>query len=320
MRQYLARRLVLFVPTLFLASLAIFATMRVIPGDIAVVILAGEETADKVSEEQFEALREQLGLTDPLPVQYGRWIWSMVNGQFGGISLLDKEPLSDILKRRAVVTLQITVYTIILSVAISVPLGVIAAVYQDRWPDYVVRLMTIAGHALPNFWVGLMVLLLLVIYFSWSPPLLYEPVWDDPWLHAQKVVWPVLILAWGYSSYMTRITRSSMLEVLRQDYIRTARSKGLREQIVLFRHALRNALIPVVTIAGLYLGSLLGGTVILEALFALPGIGQGIIQAANLRDYPVIQSLVTFLVVVMLVLNLVTDLVYALIDPRISYS
>ena len=306
MRQYLARRLVLFVPTLFLASLAIFATMRVIPGDIAVVILAGEETADKVSEEQFEALREQLGLTDPLPVQYGRWIWSMVNGQFGGISLLDKEPLSDILKRRAVVTLQITVYTIILSVAISVPLGVIAAVYQDRWPDYVVRLMTIAGHALPNFWVGLMVLLLLVIYFSW--------------LHAQKVVWPVLILAWGYSSYMTRITRSSMLEVLRQDYIRTARSKGLREQIVLFRHALRNALIPVVTIAGLYLGSLLGGTVILEALFALPGIGQGIIQAANLRDYPVIQSLVTFLVVVMLVLNLVTDLVYALIDPRISYS
>ncbi len=180
--------------------------------------------------------------------------------------------------------------------------------------------MTIAGHALPNFWVGLMVLLLLVIYFSWSPLLLYEPVWDDPWLHAQKVVWPVLILAWGYSSYMTRITRSSMLEVLRQDYIRTARSKGLREQIVLFRHALRNALIPVVTIAGLYLGSLLGGTVILEALFALPGIGQGIIQAANLRDYPVIQSLVTFLVVVMLVLNLVTDLVYALIDPRISYS
>ena len=320
MRQYLARRLLLFIPTLFLASLGIFTAMRVIPGDVAVIILAGEESIDMVSQDQFDNLRRELGLSDPLPLQYGKWVWSMVNGEFGGRSLLDKEPLSEVVVRRGLVTMQLAVYTIIVSMLVAVPLGVIAAVKQDKWPDYAIRIFTITGHALPNFWLALLALLFLVLYFSWSPPLRYQPVWVDPWTHFQKIIWPVLILSWGYSSNITRIARSSMLEVLRQDYIRTARSKGLRDSIVLLRHALRNAIIPVVTLGGLLIGGLLSGTVILEAVFGLPGIGQGIVQSATLRDYPVIQSLAMLLVVIMLSLNLIIDIVYAYIDPRITYS
>lgn len=320
MRQYLARRLLLFIPTLFLASLGIFMAMRVIPGDVAVVILAGEESIDMVSQDQFDKLRHELGLSDPLPLQYGKWVWSMVNGEFGGRSLLDREPLSEVVVRRGLVTMQLALYTIVVSMLVAVPLGVIAAVKQDKWPDYAIRIFTITGHALPNFWLALLLLLVLVLYFSWSPPLRYQPVWEEPWTHFQKVIWPVLILSWGYSSNITRIARSSMLEVLRQDYIRTARSKGLRDSIVLWRHALRNAVIPVVTLGGLLIGGLLSGTVILEAIFGLPGIGQGIVQSATLRDYPVIQSLAMFLVVIMLSLNLIIDIVYAYIDPRITYS
>jgi peptide/nickel transport system permease protein len=320
MRQYLARRLLLFIPTLFLASLGIFTAMRVIPGDVAVIILAGEESIDMVSQEQFDNLRRELGLSDPLPLQYGKWVWSMVNGEFGGRSLLDKEPMSEVVVRRGLVTLQLAFYTIVLSMVAAVPLGVIAAVKQDKWPDYAIRIFTITGHALPNFWLALLTLLFLVLYFHWSPPLRYQPFWDSPWNHFQKVIWPVLILSWGYSSNITRIARSSMLEVLRQDYIRTARSKGLRNSIVLWRHALRNAIIPVVTLGGLLVGGLLSGTVILEAIFGLPGIGQGIVQSATLRDYPVIQSLAMLLVVIMLSLNLLIDIIYAYIDPRITYS
>jgi peptide/nickel transport system permease protein len=321
MREYLSRRLILFMPTLILASLAIFFAMRVIPGDIASVILSeGGENQDLVSAEQAELLREKLGLNDPLPLQYGKWIWSMVNGSFGGESLLTGEPISDMVSRRILVTVQLALYTIVVSMVVAVPLGVLAAVKQDTWTDYVIRIITILGHALPNFWVALMIILGLVLYFSWSPPIRYKALWDDPSMHFQKVIWPVLVLSWGYSAYLTRITRSNVLEVLRQDYIRTARSKGLREFVVFGRHALRNALIPVITVGGLYLGALLSGTVILEALFGLPGMGQGIVQAASNRDYPVIQSLTLLMVFFMLIINLAVDLLYVVIDPRISYS
>ena len=321
MPQYLAHRLILFIPTLLLASLAIFMAMRVIPGDVASVILSeGGENQDLVSDEQAELLREKLGLADPLPLQYGKWLWSMVNGTFGGESLITGEPISDMVVRRVLVTVQLALYTIVLSMAVSVPLGVLAAVKQDKWPDYVIRILTITGHALPNFWVALMIILALVVYFNWSPPVRYKALWDEPGMHFQKVIWPVLVLAWGYSAYLTRITRSNILEVLRQDYIRTARSKGLREGIIFARHALRNALIPVITVGALYLGALLSGTVILEALFGLPGMGQGIVQGASHRDYPVIQSLTMLMVFLMLTINLVVDVLYVLVDPRISYS
>lgn len=319
MQQYIARRVLLFIPTLFLASLATFIIMRALPGDVALVILGGEANTPSALE-QLEAYREALGLRDPLPVQYGKWVWSLVNGELGGRSLADREAISSIVSRRLPVTLQLAFYALVISMIASIPLGIVAAVYQDRWQDYFVRIMTLAGHALPNFWLALVLLLILSVHFTWSPPVFYKNIWEDPFIHLQKAVWPALVLAWGFSANITRITRSNMLEVLRQDYVRTARSKGLIERTVLSRHALQNAMIPVLTLSGLQLAGLLGGTVILESIFGMPGIGQGIVLAANTRDYPVIQTLAMLLVLMMLCLNLLVDMLYALIDPRISYG
>ena len=318
MKGYVIRRLLLFVPTLFFASLLIFGAMRVLPGDVAARILNEEEGV--ITKDQYEALREKLGLREALPVQYGKWIWSMVNGEFGGSSLVSREPIADMVSRRLIVTGQLAMYTIVLTMIIAIPLGILAAVYQDKWPDYVIRTFTIAGHAIPNFWLALMVLLLLVLVVEWSPPLRYVHVWENPVAHLQKVIWPVLILTWGYTAFMTRITRSNVLEVLRQDYVRTARSKGLHEVVVMSRHVLRNALIPVITVGGFYLSFLLSGSLILENIFGIPGIGQGIIHGATERDYPVIQSLTLLLVFFLLAVNLLVDLLYKLVDPRIDYS
>ena len=318
MKGYVIRRLLLFVPTLFFASLLIFGAMRVLPGDVAARILNEEEGV--ITKDQYDALREKLGLREALPVQYGKWIWSMVNGEFGGSSLVSREPIADMVSRRLIVTGQLAMYTIVLTMIIAIPLGILAAVYQDKWPDYVIRTFTIAGHAIPNFWLALMVLLLLVLVVEWSPPLRYVHVWENPVAHLQKVIWPVLILTWGYTAFMTRITRSNVLEVLRQDYVRTARSKGLHEVVVMSRHVLRNALIPVITVGGFYLSFLLSGSLILENIFGIPGIGQGIIHGATERDYPVIQSLTLLLVFFLLSVNLLVDLLYKLVDPRIDYS
>jgi peptide/nickel transport system permease protein len=320
MTGYLAMRLLLFVPTLILASLLIFGAMRVLPGDPASVILRSEEGGTYVSAQQYQQIRDALGLSDPIHVQYGKWMWSLVNGEFGGTSLSTREPISQIVQRRLPVTAQLTLYIFVVSMVISIPLGIVAAIYQDRWPDYLIRTITISGHAIPNFWVALMVLLALVLFAGWSPPLRYQPLWVDPVSHFQKVIWPVVILAWGYSAFITRMTRAHILETLRQDYVRTARSKGLPEMVVLGRHALRNALIPVVTVAGLYLGALLSGSLILENIFGIPGIGQGIVAGATQRDYPVIQSLTLLTVFFVLAINLLVDVLYAVIDPRISYS
>ena len=311
--------MILFVPTLLIASLTIFGLMRVLPGDVAAVIAGTADSEAGAQAEELEIIREELGLNDPLPIQYGRWIWSMVNGSFGGESLWDGEELRDVIGRRLPVTLQLALYTVVISL-LSIPLGILAALNRDRWPDYVIRVTTIAGHAMPNFWIALVLLLVLVLYFSWTPPLIYDNFWENPGLHMQKMVWPALTLAWGYSSYVTRVVRSNILEVMPQDYIRTARSKGLSSGIVVSRHVLRNALIPVITLAGLQLAALLSGTVILETIFGLPGIGQGIVMGAQTRDYPVVQSLAMLLVFLMLSVNLVVDLVYGWIDPRISYA
>ena len=319
MTRYLIRRLALYFPTLLLASFAIFAIMRVLPGDVALVILGGD-TSTPAALAQAEALREKLGLSDPLPVQYGRWLWSMVNGEFGGSSIVSREPISDIMARRLPVTLELAAWTALIAWVISIPAGVIAAVYQNRKPDYAVRFITLAGTALPNFWIALMLILVMLVWFSWTPPIFYVKIWNDPWMHMQKMIWPALILAWGYSSYLTRVTRSTMLEVLRQDYVRTARSRGLVERLVVAGHALPNAMIPVLTLGGLQLATLFSGTVVIEQVFSLPGIGQGVAQAAFERDYPVIQSLVMMLVTLMLTLNVAIDVIYAKLDPRISYA
>ncbi len=319
MQRYLLLRLALFIPTLLIASLLIFIVMRALPGDVVGVVLggAGQSGYDPA---QLESVREELGLRDPLVVQYGNWVWDMVNGNFGGRSLEDKEEIRSLVARQLPVTLLLTAYALLLSFFVSVPLGVVAALWQDKWPDYIVRFVTISGQAIPSLWAALLVILGLLLFFNWAPPVIYANPWSNPWNHVQIMIWPTLVLAWGYSSYLTRVTRSSMLEVLRQDYIRTAYGKGLGQPTIVFRHTLRNSLIPVVSVAGLQVGALVSGAIILESIFLIPGIGRGIVQAVTVRDYPVIQSLAVLLVFIMLTVNLVIDLIYVLLDPRISYT
>ena len=319
MQRYLLLRLALFIPTLAIASLLIFTVMRALPGDVVGVVLggAGQSGYDAA---QLESVREELGLRDPLIVQYGNWVWDMVNGSFGGRSLEDREEIRSLVARQLPVTLLLTVYALFLAFVVSVPLGVVAALWQDRWPDYMVRFVTISGQAIPSLWAALLVILGLLLFFNWSPPVIYTNPWSNPWNHVQIMIWPTLVLGWGYSSYLTRVTRSSMLEVLRQDYIRTAYGKGLDRPTIVFRHTLRNSLIPVVSVAGLQVGALVSGAIILESIFLVPGVGRGIVQAVTVRDYPVIQSLAVLLVLLMLSVNLVIDLIYVLLDPRISYT
>jgi peptide/nickel transport system permease protein len=317
-RRYVTRRLLLFIPTLLVASLIVFGIMHVLPGDVALVILASEEGGFR--EEEAEILRKDLGLDRSLPVQYGSWIWSLASGGFGGTSLESREPIREIVARRFPVTVQLALLTLAITLVVSLPLGVIAALQQDKPLDYLIRSVSILGLAMPNFWVALLVILGMVLIFSWVPPVIYRDLWEDPVRNLELMIWPALVVAWGFSSYLIRVTRATMLEVLRQDYIRTAFSKGLTPNTVVVRHALRNTLIPVVTLMGGHLDALLAGSVILENVFGVPGVGQGIVGAATGRDYPVIMSLAMLLVFFALFINLIIDLSYAFIDPRISYD
>ena len=300
------------------SSLIVFGIMNILPGDVALVILASEEGGFR--EDEAEALRESLGLNDPLPVQYGKWVWSMLSGEFGGTSLESREPLREIIARRFPVTLELAVLTMAITLVVSLPLGVIAALQQDKPLDYLIRSVSILGLAMPNFWVALLLILGMVIFFNWVPPVIYRDLWEDPASNLELIIWPALVVAWGFSSYLVRVTRATMLEVLRQDYIRTAFSKGLTQKTIVTRHAFRNTLIPVVTLMGGHLDALLAGSVILENVFGVPGVGQGIVGAATSRDYPVIMSLAMILVFFALFVNLIIDLSYAVIDPRISYE
>ena len=317
--NYLFWRIVSLILTTFIASVIIFIVMRMLPGDIVSWILSGGGEAVH-SAEVREALRQELGLNDHLVVQYGRWLWSMVNGEFGGKSLVNGQPIASIVFRQFPVTFLLVTYAIILSVIVSVPLGVLAASRRNQWQDFLVRLITIPGQALPNFCSALFILLGLIIIFRWSPPIVYTNPWEDLLNHIQIILLPVLLLTWEHSSHIVRVTRAYILVVVHENYILYARAKGLPQGHILLRHALRNALVPIVTIMGLQLGWLLSGTLILEAIFGLPGLGGGLVQAALVRDYTVVQSLVTLLVFVMLSVNLIIDLIYRISDPRISLS
>src|SRR5919202_3154024 len=244
---YVVSRLLLFAPTLVLVSLAVFLMMRVLPGDVALLILGGGgETTDARALQLLESYRQALGLADPLPVQYLKWVWSMLNGQFGGASLIDHEPVRAILARRLPVTLELALLAFSIGWLVAIPLGVLAAYYHNRWPDFAARIPTQVGYALPNFWIALLFLLLLNRVFHWNPPLFFSPLLEDPAANLQQMVWPALIQAWAFSATAARVTRSSLLEVLGQDYIRTARSKGLNEWSESYRHGLRSTIFPVI--------------------------------------------------------------------------
>lgn len=317
MQRYIAGRLLLLLPTLLGVSVIIFVIMRLLPGDVAVIALGGSQG---VSEEQIAQYRKELGLDRPLAVQYAEWIWGLVRLD-AGRSLLTKAPISEELANRLPVTGELALGAVVLSTLIALPVGILSAIYQDRLPDYLFRIFSIAGIALPIFWIQSLVRnLILPKYVHWLPPPGYADPWEDLSRNLQQMWLPVLLLGYAQSAIISRLTRSTMLDVLREDYIRTARAKGLKERRVVIRHAVRNALLPVITLAAIQLGTLLGGAVITESVFGLPGVGRYVIDAIRNRDYPIVQAVIVLIASVYVILNLLVDLVYGWVDPRVRLA
>ncbi len=318
MQQYLMRRLMMAVPVLFGLSLAIFASIRIVPGDVIVSLTAD---AGNVPQEQRDALRQKLGLDKPFAVQYVRWASGIVRGDFG-TSLWRGTSVSRELRRTMPVTIELALFSFAVAVCVAIPVGVLSAVRQDTWLDYLGRLFSIGALSMPDFWLGTMAVLYLSIWFGWIPPIGggFRGLFENPSANLQVIALPALILGLRLSASGMRMTRSAMLEVLREDYIRTAWSKGLRERSVIARHALRNSLIPVITIFGAQIGVLLGGSIVMETLFGLPGMGRLTFEAVQLRDYPQVQANVMVIGTIVVGLNLLVDLTYGWLDPRIRYG
>ncbi len=306
------------VPTLLGAVTLIFLVMRLLPGDVALYILGSEETAE-VNREALGQIRRELGLDQSLPVQYVQWLWGVVRLDFGN-SYWTKQPVIEELAQRYPMTANLALLSLLLSTAIAVPVGVLSAVKQDTFADYAARIFVITGLSLPNFWLAILIILGLVHYFKWLPPLDYAPFWADPWLNFKQLVFPAMATGYRLSAISARMTRSSVLEVLRDDYVRTARAKGLRERVVVVKHALKNALLPVITITSVELLILFGGLVVVETVFTIPGIGRFLVDAIIHRDYPSIQALVFVFSLFVVVVNLLVDITYAVLDPRIRYA
>src|SRR5262245_48850926 len=320
MGQYALRRALLFIPTLLVATILVFALFWIVPGDPALTILAGGEgDTGSVTSEQLQQLRQKLGLDRPLYVQYASWLGNVLQGDLG-TSLWYKTPVWDQLKDRFLVTMELAVLAILLVVAPAVPLGILSAVKQDTGFDYAGRVFSVIGIALPTFWLGILIVYALAAVFQWLPPLGYAGLRDDPLLNLQQLILPALTLAFTDLAFTARVTRSTMLEVLREDYLRTARAKGLMERLVVGRHALKNALLPVLTVSGYQFARLLGGVIIVESIFVVPGMGTLLIDSIVHRDFIVIQAVVLLIALVVLSLNLLIDLLYGVLDPRIRYQ
>ena len=313
MRKYVLRRLLVAIPSLVIASFIVFALPRLIPGDVVQLMLDerayGKDLAD---------LRAKLGLDRPILVQYVEWLGRVVTGDLGE-SLWTKRPVLDELLRRIPITLELGLLTLLFAVVIGLPIGVLAATRQDTRADYLVRSLAIIGLSVPGFWKATLIVLLPAIWWGWSPPVHYTEFRASPWQHIVQMAIPAFILAIASAAGIMRFTRAQLLEVLRQDYVRTAWSKGLAERSVVLKHSLKNAVIPVVTVLGLQISAILGGAVIFELIFGLPGMGRFLVDAVNQRDYPVIQGVNLLIVVVVVVTNLVVDACYVLLDPRIRY-
>ena len=320
MRTYITRRLLLFVPTLFGASLLIFVLMRLVPGDIAEILVyqTGSESS-AVQKRQIEQIRRELGLDRPVATQYLAWLAGAVRGDFG-YSYSQRRPVNEILAERFPRSMELATVTLLLAALWAIPLGVVSAVRQNTWLDYVVRVLSISGLSLPIFFTGVLILYLLVRVFRWLPPLEYVSLTEAPVENLKQLIWPALAQAYYISAPIMRLTRSQMLEVVRQDYVRTARAKGLGERAVMYRHALRNSLLPVVTFIGWWGGRLLGGVVIMEIIFAVPGMGLALVQAVSYRDYPTVQAIIFVMALIFLAVNLAVDLLYGWLDPRIRYA
>ena len=315
MHKYVLRRLLLALPVLLLSSLIVFGLMRVMPGD-ALTVLMGE--SGNVGAKELAKLRRDLGLDRPYHEQYALWLWQMVSLNPGD-SIFTNEPIPVSLRKAIPVTLELTTLAMIIGLVVAVPIGVLSATRQDSTSDYVGRVVAVSGLSLPDFWLATLVITFAAIWFHWIPPIGYVSLWESPWKNLQQFLLPAAVLGFRLSAATMRMTRSTVLEVLREDYVRTAWAKGLAGRIVVYKHALKNALIPVVTIVGGQLGVLLAGTVVVETIFALPGMGRLTVEAILFRDYPVVQTNVMLVAATLVTLNLIVDLTYAYLDPRIRY-
>jgi peptide/nickel transport system permease protein len=316
MLRYAIRRVLLTIPTLLGVAVAVFFMLRVMPGDIVEVKLRGEGAA--VSQETIEAERARLGLNKPLYAQFGDWMVGLVTLDFG-LSMWTGNPVAQEIAIRLELSIQVAIMATLIAVIIAIPLGTLAALHRDSWIDHVVRTVAVAGLAVPSFWLGMLIILGLLIYFSWLPPITFTSLHVDPLANLSQLIWPALAVGYRYSAVATRMMRSAVLEVLKEDYIRTARAKGVFERLVVTRHALRNAMLPVITVIGLEFAFLIGGLVVTEQVFNLNGIGKLFVQSVSRGDYTMIQALVMLVAFIFIVVNVVIDLLYAQLDPRIRY-
>ena len=313
MRNYVVRRLLIALPSLLIASLIVFTLPRLIPGDVVQLMLE-----EKAYGKDLDDLRAKLGLDRPIPVQYVDWLGSIVRGNFGE-SLWTRQPVLTELARRLPVTAALGSLALAVAIAIGIPIGVIAAVRQDGLLDFVARSIAVFGLSVPAFVMALLVTLLPAIWWGWTPRVQYVTFASNPAAFLLQLILPAIILGITSAAGIMRLTRGMLLEVLRHDYVRTAWAKGLRERVVVLKHALKNAVIPVVTVLGLQVAAIAGGAVIIEWIFGIPGMGQFLVDAIVQRDYPVIQGINLVIVVIIVATNLVVDLAYAVLDPRIRY-
>jgi peptide/nickel transport system permease protein len=312
--RYIGQRLALAVPTLIGVAVLIFLMLRVVPGDIVELKLRGE--GGNVTQEAVERERARLGLDKPLVAQFADWMKGLATLDFG-VSMWTERPVVEEIGLRFDLSFELAILAMVLAVA--VPLGTISALLRDSWIDYLVRVISIAGLAVPAFWLGMVIILALLHFFNWLPPITFTPIWQDPLANLAQLIWPALSVGYRYSAVVTRMLRSSIIEVMNEDYIRTARAKGMWERIVISRHAMRNALLPTTTVIGLEFAFLIGGLVVTEQVFNLNGLGKLFVQAVTRNDFTLVQGLVMLVATISILVNLAVDLLYALLDPRIRY-
>ncbi len=318
MRAYIIRRLLLLIPTLLIVTIIVFCAVRFIPGSVIEMMAAQSGEAEDL-EATMQAIRHNLGLDVPIHIQYLRWLGNALRGDLGR-SLWTQESITKELLHRLPVSIELGILAIAIGLLIALPVGIFSAIRQDTVGDYVGRTVAILCISIPSFWLATLVVVYPSIWFGWTPPLPVIPFLQDPLGNLRQFIIPSILLGMGMSGTTMRMTRTMMLEVLRQDYIRTAWAKGLSEQVVIYRHALKNALIPVVTIVGLQLPVLVGGAVIIETIFGLPGIGRYFVDALFQRDYPIISAVNLVVATFVMLCNLLVDVTYAYLDPRIHYS
>ena len=316
MTKYLIKRFLLMLPTLFGVALVTFVLIRVIPGDVVELRYSGD--SGSVSQEIIDRERARIGLDKPVWHQFLTWMAGVVRLDFG-TSMWTGAPIWEEIKLRFALSLQVAIMATIVAVVLAIPLGVLSALKQDTWIDYSVRVFSIAGLAMPSFWLGIVLILVMLVVFKWLPPMVYTPFWVSPTQNLAQLIWPALAVGYRYSAVATRMTRSAMLEVLREDYIRTARAKGLMQKLILSRHALKNAMLPVLTVVALEFAFLIGGLVVTEQVFNLNGIGLLFVQAVAHRDYTLLQALIMLVAGSFIIVNFLMDIAYAWLDPRIRY-